>query len=335
MTESNSGGVAVVGAGYWGRNLVRNFHAIGELAAICDDRPAVRIEMGSAFPGVALHANFKETLGDPSIRAVAIATPAETHATLARMALDAGKDVYVEKPLCLSVDDGEALAALASKSGRILMVGHLLWYHPAVILLKEMVSGGDLGRIRYIYSHRLNLGKVRREENVLWSFAPHDISVILGLLQATPQTVVAQAGTWLTPGVADSVDVLLAFPDGVKARVFVTWLHPFKEQKLVVVGDRAMAVFDDQEPKDKLRIWDHQVDTSGPVPVPRRAEARAVALPSGEPLRTECEHFVSCVRTRSTPRTDAAEGIRVLRVLRACEESMVAQRETQKGTMPA
>jgi UDP-2-acetamido-3-amino-2,3-dideoxy-glucuronate N-acetyltransferase len=204
------------------------------------------------------------------------------------------------------------------------MVGHLLWYHPAIVRLKQLVDGGELGRIRYIYSTRLNLGRIRREENILWSFAPHDISVILGLLGDVPERVEAQGGNYLDPRIADVTVSLLAFANGVRAHVFVSWLHPFKEQKLIVVGDRAMVVFDDVEPLDKLVVYPHSIEWRDHVPEPRRAEGRSIAFAAEEPLRAECRHFLECLRTRGRPRTDGEEGLRVLRVLQACQTALEA-----------
>jgi UDP-2-acetamido-3-amino-2,3-dideoxy-glucuronate N-acetyltransferase len=207
---------------------------------------------------------------------VAIATPAETHGRLVREALMAGKDVFVEKPLSLGVREGEELVELVSDMGRILMVGHLLWYHPAILKLRGLIEAGDLGRIQYIYSNRLNLGKIRREENILWSFASHDISVILGLIGEMPDSVQAQGGNFLHEQIADVTGTLLSFPSGVRAHIFVSWLHPFKEQKLIVVGDRKMAVFDDVEKKDKLLLYPHSIDWRNHLPVPHRADAQPV-----------------------------------------------------------
>ena len=314
--------VACLGAGYWGKNLVRNFHSLDALASICEPDRNRSAEMAALYPAVALTDSVDQVLADPRIAAVAIATPAETHADLVRRALLAGKDVFVEKPLCLSTDQGRKLLALASRHGRILMVGHLLWYHPAILKLKQLVDDGELGRIQYIYSNRLNLGKIRREENILWSFAPHDISVILGLLGEMPHTVSAQGGNYLHNQIADVTVSLLSFPSGVKAHVFVSWLHPFKEQKLIVVGDRKMAVFDDLEEQDKLVLYPHAITWKNHVPIVKRAEAQAVTLDRAEPLREECAHFLECVQTRHRPRTDGEEGLRVLTVLQQCHQAL-------------
>jgi UDP-2-acetamido-3-amino-2,3-dideoxy-glucuronate N-acetyltransferase len=318
--------VAVIGAGYWGQNLVRNFSALGALTVVCDaDEDRLRA-MTSDAGGCRGYRDVAAVLADPTIEAVAIATPAETHTTIVRAALLADKDVFVEKPLSLAVSDASDLVELAAHRQRVLMVGHLLWYHPAVLQLKALVDDGALGRLQYIYSTRVNLGRIRREENILWSFAPHDISVILGLLGELPDDVQAQGGSYLHPKIADVTVSLLSFPSGVKAHIFVSWLHPFKEQKLVLVGDRQMAVFDDLEKDHKLLLYPHSVGWRRQVPVVHRAEGRPVPVSVTEPLREECLHFLQCVRTRERPRTDGHEGLRVLRVLERCEQALAGPR---------
>ncbi len=313
--------VAVVGSGYWGKNLVRNFNDLNALEAICDQDQEQLARLSDQYPEARM-LSFPEILADQGITGIAIATPAETHHDLIRQAILAGKDVFVEKPLCLSVQTGEILVALAKEKDRILMVGHLLWYHPSIQKLKSLINSGELGRIQYIYSNRLNLGKIRREENILWSFAPHDISVILGLLDEEPDKVEAQGGNYLHPQIADVTVSLLSFPSGVKAHIFVSWLHPFKEQKLIVVGDRKMAVFDDMEKKEKLRLYPHSIEWKNHIPVPTKAEAETVECEAGEPLRAECLHFLESIQNRSKPRTDGEEGLRVLKVLQECQKSL-------------
>ncbi|MFQ5543739.1 MAG: Gfo/Idh/MocA family oxidoreductase [Nitrospiria bacterium] len=320
--------VAVVGGGYWGKNLVRNFSALDTLSAICDQDNKRLNRLRVEYPETRI-LSFNEILKEASIPAVAISTPAETHYDLVKEALHAGKDVFVEKPLALSVGEGQYLAALARKNERILMVGHLLWYHPAVLKLKSLIDQGALGRIQYIYSNRLNLGKIRREENILWSFAPHDISVILGLLDEVPDQVDTQGGNYLHPKIADVTVSLLSFPSGVKAHIFVSWLHPYKEQKMIVVGDRKMAVFNDLEKEDKLLLYPHSIEWKNHIPVPNKAEAQRVECETTEPLRAECEHFLKSIQTRNTPRTDAEEGIRVLKVLEQSQKGLETQTAQQ------
>lgn len=317
-----AGKIACMGAGYWGKNLIRNFNDLGVLSWVCELDPHRRAHFAAAYPALRFTDAVDQVLTDPEVAGVAIATPAETHGELARWALLAGKDVLVEKPLCLSVEEGRQLVALASERGRVLMVGHLLWYHPAVLRVKELVDEGELGRIQYIYSNRLNLGRIRREENILWSFAPHDISVILGLVGEMPNAIDAQGGNYLHDRIADVTVSLLSFPSGVKAHIFVSWLHPFKEQKLIVVGDRQMAVFDDVEQENKLLLYPHAIHWKNHVPIASKAEAQPVPFDPGEPLRAECLHFLECIRTRQTPRTDGQEGLRVLTVLQRCQEAL-------------
>ncbi|MCW5211469.1 Gfo/Idh/MocA family oxidoreductase [Desulfobulbus sp. TB] len=330
--------IAVIGTGYWGKNLVRNFHALGALHTVCDVNPETVQSFCTQYPGVNGAISFAEVLSIPEIQGIAISTPAPSHAALIREALLADKDVYVEKPLCLSEKEGKQLVDLAKKLERILMVGHLLWYHPMVLKLKELIDQGELGRIRYIYSNRLNMGKLRREENVLWSFAPHDISVILGLTGEMPESVSSQGGNFLHQQIADTTVTLLNFASGIRVHIFVSWLHPFKEQKLVVVGDQKMAVFDDTVPwAEKLQIYSHSIEWNDNIPVAHKAEAEYVAVEQDEPLRAECAHFLECIASARQPRTDGAEGLRVLKVLNACQASLeqekkIAFSETEKST---
>lgn len=306
--------VAVVGCGYWGKNLVRNFAELGALAAICDPDGTAAADLAHRYEAPV--AAFEAVLRDPDIAGVAIAAPAVLHAELALRALGAGKHVFVEKPLALATAEAEELCAAAERADRRLMVGHLLQYHPAFIKLRALVREGALGRLQYVYSNRLNLGKVRREEDILWSFAPHDLSMILSLVGQEPAAVTAQGGYYLHKTIADVTTTHLVFPGGEQAHVHVSWLHPFKEQKLVVIGDRAMAVFDDGQPwSGKLVLYPHRIEWRETVPVPQRAEADPVALDEGEPLGLECRHFLDCIATGGTPRTDGREGLRVLRVL--------------------
>jgi UDP-2-acetamido-3-amino-2,3-dideoxy-glucuronate N-acetyltransferase len=313
--------VAAVGCGYWGKNLVRNFAELGALAAICDPNPSAAVALADRFHAPV--APFDAVLRDDDIAGVAIAAPAALHAGLTRHALEAGKHVFVEKPLALDVVEAEELCALAERHDRRLMVGHLLQYHPAFIKLRGLVHDGALGRLEYISSTRLNLGKVRREEDILWSFAPHDLSMILSLIGDEPCDVTAQGGYYLHKTIADVTTTLLAFPGGEQAHVFVSWLHPFKEQKLAVIGDRAMAVFDDgQAWSSKLVIYPHRIEWREAMPVPQKAEADPVALEEGEPLNIECRHFLDCIANGSRPRTDGREGLRVLRILSRASEAL-------------
>ncbi|MAO55546.1 MAG: oxidoreductase [Rhodospirillaceae bacterium] len=329
MTETSPAApptVAVIGCGHWGKNHVRNFHALGALAAVSDANPDLAAKMAETYevPAKAV----AEILADAGITGVVIAAPAEAHADLAIAALEAGKHVFVEKPLALTLAEADGVLAAAEKAGCILMVGHLLQYHPAFLKLVEMVRAGELGKLQYLYSNRLNLGKIRREENALWSFAPHDISMILALVGDEPKVVRAEGGSYLHEVIADVTTTHLTFPGGEQAHVFVSWLHPFKEQKLVVVGEQAMAVFNDGEPWDKkLVVYPHKIDWRDGVPTPEKADAQPVALAESEPLRDECRHFLDCMATGTTPRTDGVEGRRVLSVLERAEADMSKTRD--------
>ena len=314
--------VAVVGAGYWGKNLVRNFAGLGVLEARCDRRKEVLSSSSETYPNVTLTDAFTWVLKNDAIAAVAIATPAETHYEIVKEALLAGKHVFVEKPLALRESEGIELNDLARERERVLMVGHLLQYHRAVVKLKELVSNGDLGKIEYIYSNRLNLGKIRREENILWSFAPHDISVILALTDEMPEQVISSGATYLHQKVADVTLSSLSFSSGIRAHIFVSWLHPYKEQRLVVVGDRKMALFNDVEPEDKLLLYPHTIEWKNHVPVPDKKDAQVVPLEKKEPLREECAHFLECIQENLEPRTGGEEALRVLKVLQACQKSL-------------
>jgi len=314
--------VGLAGCGYWGRNLARNLHQMGLLAAVCDPSAKALKEVKAAYRGVKTTRDYDTLIEDAKIKAVAVAAPAALHYDLARRALLAGKDVFVEKPLSLRVPQAEELVELARDRKRVLMVGHILEYHPAIRKLKDLVDAGELGEIHYVYSNRLNLGKVRQEENILWSFAPHDISVILLLVGTMPEWASTSGQHYLQHDVADVTMTCLAFPGKARAHIFVSWLHPFKEQKLVVVGSRKMAVFDDVIKEGKLKIFDKGIEWKDGRPVTRQTAESTLFFPETEPLREELAHFVECVRSRKTPRTDGANGLRVLRVLDACQRSI-------------
>ena len=295
---------------------------LGALSALCDAEESVEASYRHRYEGVRFYREFSALLSDSSVEAVALATPAVTHYEMARTALEAGKDVLVEKPLAVSVEHGEDLVRLAHAKGRILMVGHILRYHPAILKLQQLIHAGTLGKINYLYSNRLNIGKIRTEENILWSFAPHDISVMLSLLNEMPSRVTCQGDASLN---RDVVDVTLShfdFPSGVQAHIFVSWLHPVKEQRLVVVGSEKMAVFDDTA-EHKLVLYSHKVEWRNRRPTAVKADGEFIALEEQEPLRAECQHFLDCVASRSSPVSDGAEGLRVLRVLDACQRALL------------
>lgn len=326
MTKENPQ-IAVVGCGYWGKNLVRNFAQIGHLGAVVDGDAATAEKFAAEFSVPAM--SYEQALASGDIDGVVLATPAHVHAKMATAALEADKHVYVEKPLALDIEDARGVVELAAAKDLKLMVGHLLQYHPAFLKVKELIAGGELGRVQYVYSNRLNFGKIRQEENVFWSFAPHDISMILALSGEMPDSVRTQASFYLTKDVADTTVTHLSFPGGMNAHVFVSWLHPFKEQKLVIVGSEGMLTFTDNEPwAEKLKLYKHKVVWKDGVPEPAKADALSIPLAEAEPLKIECQHFVDCIKNDEKPTTDGAEGLRVLRVLNASEESAAAKGET-------
>ncbi len=314
--------VVQIGCGHWGKNLARNFAQLGALVGVVDGDAATaeRIAAEHGVPVTGLEA----ALADHSVDGIALATPATTHARLATLALEAGKHVFVEKPLALSPAEAEPVLRAAQKAGRVLMVGHLLQYHPIFLHLKALVEGGELGPLRYIYSNRLSLGKLRTEENVLWSFAPHDLSMILALAGEEPAAVDASGAAFVTAGIADWATCHLQFPSGLRGHVQVSWMHPFKEQRLVVVGEQATAVFEDSQPDwaKRLALYRHRVDRGGSMPELVKADAEYVIVESAEPLRSECQHFLDAIASGSQPRTDGAEGLRVLAVLDQAERAL-------------
>jgi predicted dehydrogenase len=312
--------VAVIGCGYWGKNLVRNFNDLGALALVCDATPLGRAQAEQIAPTVDVVGDFRHVLSS-AVGSVVIATPAETHYELVRQALEAGKDVFVEKPLALNYEQGNRLVRLADERDRILMVGHVLEYHPAIVRLNELVHSGALGKIHYIYSNRLSLGKVRREENILWSFAPHDVAVILRLMDSVPFQVTACGGSYVQPNIADVTLTNLLFDNSVRAHIHVSWLHPFKEQRLVVIGSHKMISFDDVA--KKLLLYDQRVELQEGQPVPIKGEGDQVAFGSDEPLRVECAAFLRAITTRQPPLTDGKSGLRVLEVLQAAQRSLI------------
>lgn len=320
MVERN---IAVVGCGYWGKNLVRNFAELEALHTICDVEPQNLESLKSLYPWVNTETDYLKVLGNEEIKGIVLATPAALHYSMAKEALLADKDTFVEKPLALNVEEGKELVELAEERGKILMAGHVLEYHPAVTKLKELIDKRELGKIQYVYSNRLNLGKFRTDENILWSFAPHDISVILLLLgEEMPYEVSAHGGYYLNQSIADVTVSTMTFHSGVKAHIFVSWLHPYKEQKLVVVGDRKMAEFSDTNSKEKLRLFSHEIEWLERQPIPRPRKPKVIEVPSEEPLRIECQDFIECIRTRKKPKVDGRKGLQVLKVLSSCQKSL-------------
>jgi UDP-2-acetamido-3-amino-2,3-dideoxy-glucuronate N-acetyltransferase len=271
---------------------------------------------------VKIYSDLSLALSDPDIQAVVLATPAEHHHQMALRALEAGKDVFVEKPLTLDWRDGAEMVSAARRNRRLLMVGHLLHYHPAIVKLKELLASGALGKIEYIYSNRLSMGKIRREENALWSFAPHDISVILSLVGQSPFQVTATGGAYLQPNIADVTVSHLLFDQGTRAHIFVSWLHPYKEQRLVVIGSKQMVVFEDTKPTDKLVMFDKRIEWKDGAFEAGKPQGTPVPFSTDEPLRRECTHFLEVIEQNKTPDTPGEEGVEVLQVLQACQRSL-------------
>lgn len=316
--------IVQIGCGHWGKNLTRNFAQIEALAGVVDGHLETAAKMAADHDVLVM--TFDEAIADPTVDGISLATPAETHAALATRALEAGKHVYVEKPLALAIDDASALIALADRLDRRLMVGHLLQYHPVFLALKSHVQAGLIGDLQYMYSNRMSLGKFRVEENVLWSFAPHDFSMLLALAGEEPARITAQGASFVTPQVADWATVQFAFPGGVRGHIQTSWAHPFKEQRLVVIGTKGMLVFEDSlaDWDQKLAHYPHVIDVSGAVPVPHKADLVYLDVPKGEPLKDECRHFVESIANGTTPRTDGREGLAVLRALSAAETALQA-----------
>ena len=323
--------LACVGAGRWGRNLVRVFDSLPEveLAAVCDASEDIRLGLEQQYPETKVAADYGEVLANEKIQAIVLAVPAVDHFDTAKQALEVGKHVYVEKPISLSYDHARQLTELAESRGLVLMVGHLMEYHPALQLLKQLVDVGELGQILYLYSERVNLGVVRKDENALWSLAPHDISMILHLVDEEPESVSARGASYLQEGIEDVVFVNLRFADGKMAQIQVSWLDPHKVRKLTVVGTKKMAVFDDMESAEKVRIYDKAAERQGYESYGESITLRFgdIVIPHvnpAEPLKLECQHFVDCVRSGDTPMSDGRDGMRVVRVLEAAQRSLRA-----------
>lgn len=320
LMQNNNLKIGLAGAGYWGENLVRVFNQLGVLRVVCDKSREVLERVNQNYPNLETTQNFAELLKNKELQALVIATPAATHYKLTKQGLGAGKHIFVEKPSALDITQGEELVKMAEEKGLLLMVGHLLLYHPAIVKLKGLVEKGELGDIKYIYSNRLNFGKLRSEENVLWSFAPHDISIIIDFL-GKPEEVLTVGKTYLQKNIPDLTLTFLEFKDNKAAHIFVSWLNPFKEQKFSVVGDKKMAVYDGV--KNKLIVFPHKVEWDGNnVPQAIKAEGEEVTFPQKEPLMEEAKHFLECLKENKTPRTNGKEGLAVLEVLYASQKSL-------------
>jgi len=330
--------VGVAGLGYWGPNLARNFAAIPgcELAWLCDGDPAALERVGTAIPSARRTGDLADLLADDALDAVVLATPVRTHATLAEEVLRAGKHCFVEKPLAQSVGEAERAVEAARAAGRTLMVGHLLEYHPGVAKLKEIADGGELGDIHYIYSNRLNLGKLRADENALWSLGAHDVSVLLHLAGEAPFEVQARGESYMRRGIEDVVFAFMRFPSGLAAHLHLSWLDPHKERRFTVVGSRRMATFDDMDLERKVTVYDKGFDqsaTSWGEYITRSGDIWSPSIGNREPLRLECEHFVECLREGRAPLSDGASGLRVVRVLAALQDQLDATRREQRAAV--
>lgn len=315
------GNIACLGAGYWGSNLIRNFYELNSLAIICDSDLTRREYYKNLYPDIPFTTNYDSILKDKNIKGVVIATPSISHYNLARDALTNGKNVFIEKPICLNELDASELIKQADSLNKILMVGHILQYHPAITKLKELIDSDYLGKIYYIYSNRLNIGKIRTEENVTLSFAPHDISVIQFLLNDVPESVFSTGGNYLQKNIADTTMTVMKFKNGVQAHIFVSWLNPFKEQKLVIVGSEKMIVFDDTI-ENKLISYSHKIEWENQIPTIAKAKGEVISTEKLEPLKEECRHFIDCIQTRRQPKTDGKEALQVLHTLLLCENSL-------------
>lgn len=328
MTTSERPRVGLVGAGQWGQNHLRNFANLAacELIAVCDRDPKVLDKVRKTYPQIFATDDYEQFLARP-LDAVVIASSAVTHAPLGLSALRSGRDVFVEKPMALSAADAEAMVREAERGQRILMVGHLLLYHRAVEYMQRMVQDGTLGDVYYLHCERVNLGQIRRDENALWSFAPHDISVVGALLPEAPVSVSARGGAYIQSGVEDLVFLNVKYPHDRMAHIHVSWLDPHKVRRTTVVGSKKMVVFDDMEQSEKIRIYDKGIDTPDFVsydqaPTLRFGDIVIPQLQMTEPLRVECQHFIDCVRERKRPRTDGESGLAVVRILEAAQRSL-------------
>lgn len=306
--------IGLIGLGYWGKNILRNLYELNVLHTACDFDERVIGERRKDFPNVNYTQEVNDIFQNPEITSVAIATPAVTHYELVKKALLNGKDVFVEKPMAISVKEGEEIVKLAEEKGKILMVGHILQYHPAVNKLKEMINNNAIGNILYIYSHRLNIGKVRKDENAWWSLAPHDVSMILSIVGEIPIKIYSQGFGFITKWIEDGVLASFEFNNGVKGHIFVSWWHPYKEQKLVVIGTDGMIVFDDTT-REKLFLYPHKVEFNNGFPIAKKEEMQVIPIENSEPLKLELLHFIECVKERKRPITDGYEGLRVLTFL--------------------
>lgn len=325
--------VAVAGTGYWGKNLVRTFYQMGHLKTCCDLDSGLLHNLRSQHPGIETTERFDDLLEDDEIQGVVIVVPAKGHYECARKTLEAGKDVYVEKPMALDVLDAQKLIDLAQLKGRILMVGHLLLYHPAILKMKHLIDSGDLGSLYYMYGQRVNLGLIRTDENAMWSLAPHDLAILCYLFGEEPESVSARGSSYIQrhTGIEDVIFLNVRFKDQKMAHFQLSWLDPHKIRRITIVGSKKMVVFDDMETTEKIRIYDKGVETPNYI-AKYDSYGDSLTLHSGdihipkinmvEPLLAECRHFVECIQTRRTPRSDGLNGLMVVKILEAAQNSL-------------
>jgi predicted dehydrogenase len=314
--------IAVVGCGYWGGNLVRNFFELGVLSSICDSNAEIANKYATQYN--VKNSSFTEIINNPSIKGVALSIPAHLHASMAIEAMNAGKHVFVEKPLAMNIGEAELMIATSKNNSVKLMVGHLLQFHPIFKTILNMVNNKKIGQLKYIYSNRLSFGKVRSDEDVIWSFAPHDISMILSLTNQEPELVITKSTYILQKNIADTATIHMEFKSGLKSHISVSWLHPYKEHKLVVVGKSAILVFDDTKLWDeKLALYSYETISFKKLINLKKSDVNYLEVPEEEPLKIECQHFIDVIEKDIQPLTDGAEGLKVLKVLSAASQSQI------------
>ena len=312
--------IAVVGCGYWGKNLVRNFSELEVLSSICD--PDTEIANKYAGQYNVKNSSFIEIINDVNIKGVVLAVPAPLHASMAIEAMNKGKHVFVEKPLAMNETEAELMITTAKKNGVKLMVGHLLQYHPIFKTIRKIVNADEIGELNYIYSNRLSFGKIRTKEDIIWSFAPHDISMILSLAGQDPEFIITKSTSIIQKNIADTATIHMEFKSGLKSHISVSWLHPYKEHKLVVSGKSAMLVFDDTKPwNEKLALYPYEVVSSKGIINLKKSDVKYLEVPEEEPLKNECQDFIDVVEKNIKPMTDGVEGLRVVKVLSAASKS--------------
>jgi len=312
--------ICVVGCGRWGKNHVKNHYELGSLYAVCDGSQQIRENIKENYQDIVIYNDFSEVLSDKNIDGIVIATPAQTHFELAQKSLKAGFPTFVEKPICLNLKDSQNLTALAESLELPLMVGHILEYHPAVLKMKELVDSGEIGEIKHIRCTRINLGKIRNNENIWWSFAPHDLSIIFKFIKDDPVEVKASSFRPIQEGIEDTVYADLFFKDGKSAHIHVSWLEPEKLHQTVVIGDKGMLVFNDTKQEDKLKLVKYNYDMSNVLL--NKEEERIVDFEPLQPLKQECMHFIECIENNKPPLTDGKSACRVMKAIEAVDQAV-------------